>query len=177
MAVDKNLATVLAADLRREWELFEEAKPDEVPYCAGFHTDDCGFAFLPFVYGEKLYEQISKNVDEDALSYLRWDLVDTEHHIQYGSYEADQILVKRPDIYSFDDESGANKETSIRMNSAFTALKELEQDGLFGIGKAREKITLLIMASDIEENFVLRWAKKLNPRSVYKAFKASYVED
>src|SRR5262249_5822715 len=44
--------------------------------------------------------------------------------------------------------------------------------GLFGTRRAEGKITLLIEAGDREDEFVLRWAKKLNPLAVYQAFES-----
>lgn len=56
------------------------------------------------------------------------------------------------------------------------ALKNLDQDGVFGLGPSREKIILLISIIDADEaewKAMLKLAKRLNPKGVFLEFKNS----
>jgi hypothetical protein len=108
---------------------------------------------------------------EKAKSALRWSIADSPYHEEVTALDARTAaeLAKRPEPDQLDDVSMA-REVRSRMNAAVAALKALDGEGLFGSGKTRTKLTLLIEAGDREDDFVLKWAKKLNPPEIYEAF-------
>lgn len=55
-----------------------------------------------------------------------------------------------------------------------TALKGLDDEGLFGAGAARERITLLVVCAEMSAEYFQKGLKKLNPPAVVKAYLAEY---
>jgi hypothetical protein len=66
--------------------------------------------------------------------------------------------------------TATEREVRYRITAACSAIKELEGEGVFGTGEHRNAITLYIEGGDVDREWILKWAKKLNPPAVYKRF-------
>jgi hypothetical protein len=175
MPSDKQLIQAITADLRDAWSKFQEKHPDETIYGFGLYTTDGGDYFIPFVLGEKGYEEIAEDGDEDG--FLRWNVADSPYHEDEDCIcytRTDEAIAELPSPFSFEDDDESDAALQVFFDSAFEALQSLDKEKLFGTGKARDSITLLLTAGDIDEDFVLNYAKKLNPAKVFETFKAQY---
>lgn len=172
MASSRELVAALVADLRNAWTEFHNQHPDEVVYSFGVYTSDGGDYLIPFVLGEKGFEEIAEGDEDDA--FLRWNVADSPYHEAFDYTRTEEAHAELPSPFSFEDDEEAEAAAQVFFESAVEALQFLDHEKLFGSGKSREGITLLLTAGDIDEDFVLDHAKKLNPAKVYKAFKSSY---
>jgi hypothetical protein len=129
--------------LANAWTQILEGFPAEKVYAFGINTNECGQYMYPFLRGENGRSEIaSKNV-----------------------YEFDG----RPDIYRL-TQTAFVREAHYRLTAGCTALKELDAEGIFGTGAQREGITLYIEGGDVNREWILKWAKKLNPPAVFDRF-------
>jgi hypothetical protein len=178
-AAENSLVAAMIADAREAWRRLHEKFPGETFYAFGFYTTELGSYFGPFACGEEGLEKVAAEYVarrtyrdlERAKSALRWSIADSPYRKEVTALDAHTAgeLAKRPEPDQLDDVPMA-REVRARMNAAVAALNALDEEGLFGTGKARAQLTLLIEAGDREEDFVLKWAKKLNPPAVYEAF-------
>jgi hypothetical protein len=77
-----------------------------------------------------------------------------------ASYDSD------PDAFS------GNGTTRLVFLTCLAALAENDADGVFGLGKERESLTLNLYLGDQSDEMLLRWAVQLNPYEVYERFRA-----
>src|SRR5204863_4659956 len=84
-----------------------------------------------------------------------------------------KVLSQRPDPYSL-KETTAAREIHARLNAAVDALKELDNQGIFGKPDETTRPILLIEAGDREDEWALRLAQKINPPRVFKAYKTLF---
>lgn len=147
------------------WSRILREVPDERVYAFGIYTNECGQTMFPFLLGEKGLHQVAKG---SAVEELRWSAADSPYTDELSEsiyYEFDG----RPDIFELSPTAFA-REVNYRLTAGCTALRELDQEGLFGTGTRREGITLYIEGGDVNREWILKWAKKLNPSSVYERF-------
>jgi hypothetical protein len=158
--------------LRTAWKRIVGKSAGERAYAFGLYTNDAAQYMYPFLLGEKGLEKIAKEyvtrgsyTAADAARNLRWSTADSAYELSEQTYEFDD----RPDVYDLSDTAAA-RETHYRLNAAATALKELDKEGVFGRGEDRQNITLYIEGGDVNREWILKWAKKVNPRPVYDRF-------
>jgi uncharacterized protein DUF4303 len=62
------------------------------------------------------------------------------------------------------------------LNTMIVALRNLDSEGLFGIGAERKKVTVFASTSDSDQGFEAEndSARALNPDSVFQSFMARY---
>ncbi|HEX5243704.1 MAG TPA: DUF4303 domain-containing protein [Tepidisphaeraceae bacterium] len=143
-------------------------------YAAGFGTDDSAQFMYPFVLSEKglgeaVKKYMAKKMDsaEKAAHRLRWSIGTSPHFLELVK-AADQFN-DRPNVFKLSPKDFA-REVHRRLKAACTALQELDAQGLFGKGAEREKITLYIEGGDVDREWKLKWAQRLNPPSVYERY-------
>jgi hypothetical protein len=178
---DAALTEAFRLDVRDAWEHLRRRFPDERFYAFGLYTTMEAAYFSPFACGEDGLRTVAAHYAakeqaasiEEKMQSLRWSIADSPYHAEAAKKggRADGELLRRPD--PFDSklrETEAAREIRLRMNCAVEALQSLDAAGLFGAGRERAALTLLIEAGDRDDDFVLRWAKKLNPSQVFKSF-------
>lgn len=180
MPIDPELTKALIQDLEDAWNKLQKQKPPETVYAFGIYTTESAEYLIPFACGTKGLAKVAKKyvktghyTADEAEDALRWSIPDSPYldALKYGRTEA--ALKARPQMFGEEmTDTEAVREIRLRLNSATAALKSLDKQGLFGKGKARESIVLLIEAGDREEAFAEKWAKKLNPQKVYDAWAA-----
>jgi hypothetical protein len=181
-----SLSEAMRADARAAWQYLRGKYPTEKFYAFGLYTTEMGSYFGAFACGEEGLTRVAEKYVADgtyrtlekARTALRWSIPDSPYHAEVTSMDerTQPVLAGRPDPYDLSD-AASLREVRARMNAAVTALQALDQEGLFGTGDARSALTLLIEAGDRENDFVLKWAKKLNPPDVYKAFKKIFTAE
>ena len=129
------------------------------------------FAFL---LGEKGLERVTKKyVDKGTLNAataaqeLRWSTGDSPYETLLSANV--HRFEDRPVIYELEPPAMA-REVHYRLTAGCTALRELDEEGSSEAAAQREKITLYIEGGDVNREWILKWAKKLNPTSVYERF-------
>lgn len=90
---------------------------------------------------------------------LRWSACDWEHH-DFAEGVGSLELPPAGD---------AKRDAKVYANF-IKALAVLDEEGVFGKGRARQKITLAVMCGDMSAEFLLRGIKKLNPPAVAKRY-------
>ncbi|MEW6304747.1 MAG: DUF4303 domain-containing protein [Verrucomicrobiota bacterium] len=121
------------------------------------------------------YEAREKRGLQEHARTLRWNPADWAYHCAGEEHfeEAQDILDARPG--DLDDDDDNDKEIEARLAAFIAALKSLDKEGLFGRGKAREGVVLLVMMGDQEIKLLLRCAQQLNPSKVYKRFSEPFL--
>ncbi len=178
---ETELVEAVKADLRGAWDWIKQNHPTERVYAFGIYTtEDDVSSLCPFACGEEGLRRVAEeyvrkkviypNVTE-AMQGLRWSVPDSPYGHKFRGDRADAVLDTRPPTQMSDlTTSQYAREIKARIDAAIDAIKELDEEGLFGTGEQREAITLLIEGSDVSDDFLLKPAKKLNPPQVFKAF-------
>ncbi len=123
----------------------------------------------------KEYEKKQKKGIKRHASILRWNPEDWSYHSAGDDQfeEAQKLLGTLPHIDDLDEDDFANEFDS-RLALFIEALRTLDTEGLFGRGKERQKMTLLVAVSDQETKLLLKCAQLLNPSNVYKDFAEAF---
>ena len=176
---DRELTDAVKADARAAWDALKKSHPGERVYAFCIYTTACADFLAPTACGEgglreaatyyvkkKIYP-----VFEDAVEGLRWSIADSPHHDRLLRFEknAKKVLSRRPRPHMLEG-AAETREIRARFAAAAAALKELDREGTFGRGAAREKIILLLASGDGEEDSFLAWARRLNPAKVFRAY-------
>lgn len=177
MTTNKSLVEAMLADLRASWDLLVKKK--EKVYAFGVYTTEDAAYLIPFACGEKGLKEAARRYVKDgyyktlkeAAEGLRWSVPDSPYQDTLPSKTVEAAIEARPDVYDLPATKFA-REVRLRLNSATAALKQLDEEGLFGEGADQQRPILLIMAGDCSTDFVMKWAAKLNPQAVVEAFAA-----
>lgn len=169
---DPELVRRLKAVFLHGWKkVFEEA-PNEQVYAAGFYTTEMAESAYPFVMGEvglgrtaERYVREGTYTPEKAADELRWSTGDAYWDFSLMADRFDD----RPDVHELAARACA-REVRFRLDAMCQALRELDAEGLFGEGAAREAVTVYIEGGDVDREWLLTWAKKLNPKPVFQRF-------
>lgn len=143
-------------------------------YAAGFGTSDSAQFMYPFIMSERALEEAAKKYAakkivsaEKAADRLRWSIGTSPNFLDL--VKASEQFNDRPNVFKLPPKDFA-REVHRRLKAACAALQELESQGLFGRGSERERITLYIEGGDIDREWKLKWAHRLNPPSVYERY-------
>jgi hypothetical protein len=100
--------------------------------------------------------------DEELESALRWSPGDWEQH----DFSPEVSAIKLPPR----DEKGDDKRDAAIYAAFVKALKTADEEGLFGKGAKRTRLTLAILCGDMSAEFLLKGIKRLNPPAVVKRY-------
>jgi hypothetical protein len=177
--VDRSQVECIKESLREAWREVFKLTPDETVYAFGVSTTESAESFRPFACGEVGLRQVAaryvkkktlSSVD-DACEELRWSFDDSPYDGKLSpTADMNTAFASMPPTWEYSGAAGT-REIRRRLEVARTAILELEQEGLFGTGKERERITLMIVSGDCASDWLLGWTKRLNPPKVFKAFK------
>lgn len=123
----------------------------------------------------KHYEKREKKGMKRHADSVKWHAPDWAYHCSGDDQfeQAQEVLDALPDINDL-DEDGFRKEFDARIAVFIEALKALDAEGLFGRGKERQIVTLLVAMGDQETKLLLNCAQQLNPANVYKEFAKAF---
>jgi len=111
---------------------------------------------------------------------LRWSPCDSPLHVEGEEYfvEVNKFLSDVPRIVHAipEEESWSEFEDFVDkfLGVCINVLKQLDTEGIFGEGERRNSIVLNILMGDQSDEERLRFAKLLNPSSVYNHFEQVY---
>ena len=169
------LARAYEIDLASAWAYWQTKFPTKVPYAYILYGVE-GYARLsPHVLTEedltsiatkyanqkRIYESV-----EEARKGLRYSIADSPAFDVLKEHIPNVDALAEPYIRLVDDVDGYR----LLANAAIRALRKLDSQGLFGSGEERTRLLVAIIVEDIEEDWSLLSARKLNPRSVFKRF-------
>lgn len=178
----KKLRTAIIAAARATFTKLRSEHPDEIFYAFTLATNNDTTLVTASANTEeglirraKEYEKGEKKGLQRRADSLRWSPADWAYVCAGDDdfAEAQALLDSLPDCLEL-EEDDFNKEFESRMALFIEALKELDEEGFFGRGAKRQKITLLVTMGDQETGLLLRCAQELNPEKVYKEFAKAF---
>jgi len=176
MGVNFNELRVLIRDgAKRAFTSVRDEHPDEQFYAFALYTDDGAMSLLPAANSEQRYQHAVENygfTDERELKYLRWSTAEWAYEAFGNHFRAVDERFDPPD---YDDPNDVAAFVAFQQQfhaAIVNALSDLDADGFFGTGDAREKVTVFVTISDSDEAERLerKSVRKLNPRPVYQRF-------
>ncbi|AIO35848.1 hypothetical protein DM39_4674 [Burkholderia cenocepacia] len=180
MGVFPDFAREIADAARVTYRALLAAHPDEHFYAFALYTDSGAMTIVPAANTEeglkRVREQMEIGDDEGAPEFTwatgEWvyEAVESDSFNPLCKRLADTVLAPsfpeaKFDVFIEDVQS-----------DMIEALRLLDQEGLFGTGAEREKITLFVTISDDDGSVDLenKSAKVLNPSSVFERFIKRY---
>jgi hypothetical protein len=106
---------------------------------------------------------------------LRWSLGESYLNMEDNTYfeQVNAVVANISDIIDeFPEDSWDEFDTFVAqfMGVCTDVLKRLDSENLFGTGEPRDAITLNILMGDQSDDEMRKYAKLLNPASVYERF-------
>jgi len=159
------------------WQQVREQFPAERFCMFGLETDSDFVIQNPLLDSEGAVERDSANRRPGKTYVARVSLdCDSEFYGQ-GKEPFDLLSAELNSQYGVDEGRWARSRRIKRLTEVFeSALKSLDQKGLFGTGAQRDRMILLVSIIDAnrsEWNTMLKIAKRLNPSSVFEQFRKS----
>jgi hypothetical protein len=116
------------------------ANKERYYYCVLLTTED---GLAPFISAWSI-EALERLANEHSIEYAKvrkWSYADSPYYNFGGEYfqTVKQLFNQRPNIDELNDDSWA-KELSIRLSAMEIAMKNLDDEGIFGINQPRENI-------------------------------------
>ncbi|MDB5321105.1 MAG: hypothetical protein JWN40_2736 [Phycisphaerales bacterium] len=182
---ETDLVAAMRADLREAWQAIYRKNPSERLYVFGLYTTEEAAYFSPFACGDLGLQQVAQRYvanghypnTDSAAAGLKWSIADSPYQDKLPCARIQAELSKRSDPTSTKlPATAAAREIRARLNAAAAALTSLDNEGLFARHADNRGLILLIEAGDREEEFVLKWAKKLNPPPIYRAFASLFEQ-
>ena len=177
-----DLRDALAELARESWAYLNRKHPGERWYAFGFYTSAETLHFVPLAAGEGGLDRATAWYAEKHGSQgregLRWSMADSPYAGELSQRgfrsmkRVDAELARRGDPYDLPDRECA-AEVALRLDAATAALRRIDDEGGFGTGGDRRRITLMIEGGDVEDEWRLRYVRRLNPRPVADAFAES----
>jgi hypothetical protein len=167
----------LVSGLRKAWQQVRRQRPDETFFMFGIATDSDVVVLTPFWNTEEKYAR------EGNLEYPTDKWVVPEEGYAFCKYtDALQDEVNR---YVFEDHTAEPDSVFERRQARLLkifeqALVQLDSEGLFGTGKKRHKVLLLIDRGDCSEaetRYMHRVIKRINPSASRTKYFAAIKED
>ncbi len=172
------LRAAFKTDLAACWQHARSLHPDHQAYAFVLYGLEGGAYLTPHVLTEEsltevatryLKEGYHDTLDESRKA-LRYSVADSplfaELEDMLPSVEA---LLKPHEQFLTDEETAAYK---LLAKAAMEALKALDAEVFFGKGKQRERLLLVILTEDTEEDWTKRSARQLNPPAVFRRYEA-----
>lgn len=168
---------------------------EEEIYGVALYTSDEHLYVCPTCFTEKGLDEVAQRYYkkegysallsfEEMREKLRWSPCDSPRHLAFQDClkEADQIVDSAGYIIYGPDTMGefASKEDEMEGDAMYYAIPEvfvkvlqrLDNEGVFGVGEAREKILVNIFKGEQSTEENLNFARRLNPASVYARYAA-----
>lgn len=189
-----NLEKTLYDNAKLAFRKIFAAFAEEEIYGVALYTSDEHLYVRPTCFTERGLDEVAQRYKEKEYSALfsfeemreklRWSPCDSPRHLAFEDClkEADQIVGSAGHIMYGPDTMGefASEEAEMEGDAMYYAipkvfikvLQRLDNEGVFGTGKAREKILVNIFKGDQATEEMLDFAQRLNPASVYARYAA-----
>ncbi len=169
------LKKAFVQDMTRAWNGFRSGHAAETPYAFVLYGLEGGL--LPHLYSVVLTEESLTRVAQRYLEKGYHDtLEESRKALRYSVADSPHFASKQETLPTVDAllaPCGQMDETegyALLAKAALAAFAELDEQGLFGTGKAREGLLLFIRTEDTEKDWTEASAKKLNPPAVFQRF-------
>ncbi|WP_199749113.1 DUF4303 domain-containing protein [Amycolatopsis sp. WAC 01376] len=106
-------------------------------------------------------EALARRADADD---VRYSYADSPFSIVGEEYlkPVREMFAARPEVFDIADDDASEAEFDLRLRAMETALRRLDDEGLFGVGVARADVLVLVEVVPDDEENVAR-ARRLNP--------------
>ncbi|WP_410579427.1 DUF4303 domain-containing protein [Amycolatopsis sp. lyj-108] len=106
-------------------------------------------------------EALAQRADADD---VRYSYADSPFSIVGEEYlkPVREMFAARPEVFDIADDDASDAEFDLRLRAMETALRRLDDEGLFGVGVARADVLVLVEVVPDDEENVAR-ARRLNP--------------
>jgi hypothetical protein len=181
---------------RRAFTTVRSGHPDETFYAFALYSDDDAMTVVPSANTEQGNERCVKRCQGDksymefiasegipfagCLSHLRWGTAEWAYEgVGAKPFKTVNKRINADDRYDDADPDGFVRFKGGLFATMVLGLQDLDAEGFFGTGSARQSVTLLCSISDspcavwLEEES----ARRLNPPSVYQAFFKEWMTD
>ncbi len=169
---------------RQAFGELRHAHPQETFYAFALYTDDGWMTIVPAANSEESFRRAAgDDMDPVERAYMRWATAEWACEAAGGEHfdAANALLNAAPEAAPTDeaaDKAGEapryREEGNALLASMVEGLRLLDAEGFFGVGEAREKVTLFVSISDSDEAEEIETssARQLNPPGVVAAFAA-----
>lgn len=177
------LQDAFVADLTRVWEHTLQHHAQDEPYLVALYGTEGGeYAELqPQVLteaglmkvaqryvDEKIYETL-----EESRENLRYSVADSPTFGEYEQLGLPTVATMLRDAVGHLDETEGYQ---VLAKAGIAAFKQLDLQGLFGTGKVRARLLLIVITEDTEEDLGLKSAKQANPKPVFEAYRKATAQ-
>jgi hypothetical protein len=169
------------ADLAAAWAYSRRRHANETPYAFVLYGVEGGPRLSPHVLTEEGLTRVAqrfldkaKGIYEtldDAREGLRYSVADSPSFDELEGRIPTVDALMGPHVETMGDVAGYK----LLATAAIDALRELDGQGLFGAGAERERLLLVIITEDVEEDWTLKSARRLNPEATYKRFEKHHA--
>jgi hypothetical protein len=173
------LRLAMAKAARSTFKEYRDRHPAERLYVYALYTDDDATGAIPAANSVQSVEQTKKRYSSRGskvpnLAYLRYDPAEWSHiGVRAGNKEW-KAIGEMTDALSEDGSISLGERRRNLLQAMLLSLKDLDQEGFFGVGAEREAVTLMIWITDSAdaETWRQRSIRELNPRVVHERFLA-----
>lgn len=174
------LRAAFKKDLAAAWHQARSLHPKEVPYAFVVYGLEGTPHFYPHVLTEEgLGKSAQRYIDNGTFAEmtkakreLRYSIEDSPHASDLEEmFPTVDVLVA---LYEEDWEETPGYQ--LLAKAAMEAFEELDEEGVFGQGRARERVLLMIMTPESEKNWDLPSVKRLNSPAAFKRYKNETIE-
>ena len=133
---DRDLVSAIKSATRKAAELLFSETGEKFYY---FSLITTGEGLSPYISAWSL--EALERVPEFERDVVKWSYADSPYCNFGAEYfgVVQDLFSERPDIFRLSEEA-AEKEFSFRLNAMEAALRNLSEEGLFGVGQDREEI-------------------------------------
>ena len=169
------LREAFKTDLAACWRQARSLHPKDTPYAFALHGLEGTPHLYPCVLTEEGLTEVAKRYVTqghyetlvEARKELRYSMEDSPHHTELDDHFATVDALIEPVEDTLDETEGY----ALLAKAAMDAFAALDKQGLFGKGRQREKLLLMIDTSFAEKDWTLPSVKKLNHASLLNATK------
>lgn len=163
---------------RTAFRELQQSHPEETFYAFALYTDGGLMTVMPAANTEEAFEDAADGESDRAeLAAYRWSTGEWAHE-GAGDEHFDAVcqVLRDAALEQAAEEDSAAEAFRARANlvirSMIGALHQLDEEGLFGRDKAREKVTLFVSVSDSDGALAIetKSAEQLNPPRVAAKF-------
>src|SRR5688572_30780351 len=162
------LREAFQTDLAACWQCARSLHPSETPYTFALHGLEGTPHLYPYVLTEEGLTQVARRyvaegyheTVEEARKELRYSMEDSP----YSTELEDQLPNVNALVEPIEDTLDETEGYALLARAAMEAFASLDEQGIFGKGKQREKLLLLIDTSLAEKDWSFPSVKRLNSR-------------
>src|SRR4051812_21521556 len=177
MVKPAQLRAAFRNDLAAAWNRFKELHPKHTPYAFVLYGVEGTPQLSPHVLTEEsLTEKAPQYVADgsydtlkEAREGIRYSVADSPLFSDLEKCFANVDALMKPHEDKLDENTGY----ALLAKAAMDAFEALDKQGVFGTGKKREQLLLMIITEDVEKDWSNVSAKRLNSRAAYRRFEAA----